>query len=303
MSKPWYEELDVGNSPRSLAASPSAVATPSSSKKPWYEELDVPAEPQKSTQEIPSFASNYAKAAKPLVGGTAPEKTWSDFAKYMGSESAKGVVNTLAAPFRMGWDAGRREETPNFEDNISGSVVRGVPVARNIIPTTEADKQYMAAHPNYETAGNIAGTVGTGLATGGLGVGSGALGYMGTQGLVNAGIGMADRETAGKSAQEVRNGAIMDFLGGTGSAALGRLGGSQALDKVTDFFTPRAFDTLSKFIPLGEYKSKVLGALADKVGSKPSQAAINSTIQSGERAIADNMSPSEREKLRILGVR
>lgn len=289
-------DLFSGNTPRTMPAS-----TPNTKK--WWEsseDKDVDLF-SKSSSEAPksNFAYNYANAAKPMLEGP-KEKTWSDFAKYMGSESAKGAINTLATPFRLGWDSSKRPEQPNFEDNISGSIVRGVPVARNIVPVTDQDKQYMMEHPNYETAGNIAGTVGTGLATGGLGVGSGALGYMGTQGLVNAGIGIADRESAGKSPSDVRNGAILDFLGGAGSAGIGRLGGSQALDKITDLFTPRAFDTISKYIPLGEYKTKILGALADKIGTTPVQAGINSAVQSGERYITDNLTPGDKEKLRIL---
>ena len=157
-----------------------------------------------SDEEVVSFSAPKKKEeSKKQTESQAPSghKTWADFGRMFVNESAKGAMDTIAAPFRYGWDAGRKDSTPEFHDSIAGGMARGVPIARNFIPETEQDRQFQQNYPNAEKYANLSGEALPALATSGLGapVNSGImqlLKYGATQGAANAGIGAADRATS-----------------------------------------------------------------------------------------------------------
>lgn len=82
---------------------------------------------------------------------------------------------------------------------LGGTVTRGIPGIRNLIPITETQQKGMEEHPNIETLGNVTGAMLPAAVTGGIGASPttasmlSALKYGLTQGGINAGINTADR--------------------------------------------------------------------------------------------------------------
>jgi len=221
MSDNWWKE-DLDAAPGTGSQQPQSVAPARTGMPPigdndwWKVDLEDQGKPG-----APGAAKKPA-VHEPTIGGLNKTPTgpmsWKDLGKMAVEDWSKSLMSAVATPARWGWDAGKwYEQTkaklsgdqkaidkanaiPDFHDSMSGSMVRGVPVVRDMVPQSEGDIKWQQEHPTAEAVGNFAGAMVPALAT--MGVGAPVAGantwgnaarYAATQSGINTGLNTADR--------------------------------------------------------------------------------------------------------------
>ena len=213
---------------------------------------------------------------------------------------------------------------------LGGTVTRGIPFVRDMIPITESQQEGMAQHPNIETLGNVTGGALGMLPTAGAGGGLGLMGQMGTQGAINMGTGYADRafHDPNISPQEQKRGLTLDALGGVLGPLAGKAvspnmvprnatPGSAAEDAWLNTVEKQSKsaskwlgsiipDKLRGWLPFGEPIDDALTAAgkaypANQVMTPDKQRVLNSLLQGSTQNSMPMLTDEQRMRLDALG--